>query len=1077
MTPVWKARALVAVSLFAFNCSRNLELPDPPGPPTPGTLQGRLVIAQPGTSTRSPAAKAVVQLLASSAGTLADDNGNFLVEGITKEAGTVLLRFDGDGDGQFEKQKSLTLQALKAGPGRNINLGEVLLGENAQLRGKALRADVTTGTGHAGSVVFVPESPFASITADDGSFLLGELPEGEVRIGVYRQGYETVGLDTINLSSGQELTLKTLSLQAAPASMPTPGSLKGKVVLLQEGDVTTVGVNLRALSGQITPINLAADGTFSFNGLAAGLYELTISKDSFRTARINNLLVNANETTDVGDIALATGNDLPTSPTDGGTLSDGGTLIAGSAPVALAPLHSVGAVGKTVRLDGSRSTNPTGGSLVYQWTQVPALGEPTVALSANHSLLASTPTFTAPSTPVQLHFSLVVTNEQGLDSAPVNLVVEIVDPPVALVHPAQVVMLPDAGVVLDGTMSDDTTGSQLTYQWSVTAGPLTLEALPNSNLQAAQVMLRSSPNEGGGEVTLRVSNGLLSSEPFHVPVLVQQNPLGGLLKVAVNPVLFSSPGATVTLSATVSGADPQSGLQLTYQWTQTSGTPLPLIGDQTDSAAFVAPTTEQQLTFTVDVLQGDSHASAQVTVFVVDNQPPVLLASEPIDASASVASPFSVWAAFDEALEPASVTTASAQIRDNQVAVPADVEWQAATKRLTVVPHAPLTVGHTYELLINGVTDASAQKNPFPRKSILFNVRAPLYDSWVSPGTYAVEPRPAVAVTFARTWVLGRKPGGFCADFAMQDPALFYVDSVNTRGSLAEYFTAPNSASCLSFPVTQRRAVAVGNDVYGFLGLGPPSFLYLDTVASVDTYDGTSALGALVTDGSALASALIPSAANPELTWRTAVNNTFINGPSSTVDNTVQYLATNEGASGAMAGARRLVTGIALTNGSLRIFESVNNGPWASLTQAQPTVGVAAMRSAYAGATAVVCMTHDVSGNRTLSCLTRTATDWSSYPDVAQSVPSDGFDVVSRGSTVWVAYSVAGQVRVKMIDLAAAAPGFSIVSGPSGGSSWNNSPSCTATRPEMSARADGLWVTWQELCSANNWEVRLSKMY
>ncbi len=178
-----------------------------------------------------------------------------------------------------------------------------------------------------------------------------------------------------------------------------------------------------------------------------------------------------------------------------------------------------------------------------------------------------------------------------------------------------------------------------------------------------------------------------------------------------------------------------------------------------------------------------------------------------------------------------------------------------------------------------------------------------------------------------------------------------------------------------------------------------------------------------------------------------------------------------------MTATRRLATGIAMTNSSLRIFESVNNGPWASLTEAQPTSSVAAMRSAYAGATPVVCVTHDVAGNRTLSCLTRNSSGWNNYPDVAQSVPSDGFDVVSRGTTVWVAYSVAGQVRIKMMDLAAAAPGFSIVSGPSSGSSWNNDPLCTATRPEMSARADGLWVTWQERCSANSWEVRLAKMY
>jgi chitinase len=83
--------------------------------------------------------------------------------------------------------------------------------------------------------------------------------------------------------------------------------------------------------------------------------------------------------------------------------------------------------GDTVTLDGHRSSDPSGGTLTYKWTQISG---PKVSLDDPTSV---NPTFTAPETEVQenIIFQLVVTNEQGEKSKPdsVMITVDPVDSP------------------------------------------------------------------------------------------------------------------------------------------------------------------------------------------------------------------------------------------------------------------------------------------------------------------------------------------------------------------------------------------------------------------------------------------------------------------------------------------------------------------------------------------------------------------------------------------------------------------------------------------------------------------------
>lgn len=77
--------------------------------------------------------------------------------------------------------------------------------------------------------------------------------------------------------------------------------------------------------------------------------------------------------------------------------------------------------GNEVQLDGSGSSDPSGGSLTYQWVQTSG---PSVILNNPTSV---NPTFTAPNTEVRetIVFDLVVINENGIDSEPDSVTITV----------------------------------------------------------------------------------------------------------------------------------------------------------------------------------------------------------------------------------------------------------------------------------------------------------------------------------------------------------------------------------------------------------------------------------------------------------------------------------------------------------------------------------------------------------------------------------------------------------------------------------------------------------------------------
>ena len=281
-----------------------------------------------------------------------------------------------------------------------------------------------------------------------------------------------------------------------------------------------------------------------------------------------------------------------------------GTPPSGNQPpvAAAGPAQTVPG-GSTVQLDGAGSSDVNGDPLTYQWTQT--AGTP-VTLSSN---TASRPTFTAPGGPSTVTFRLVV-NDGQVNSTPSTVTITVTNqPPVAAAGPAQTVPV-GATVQLDGAGSSDVNGDPLTYQWTQTAGtPVTL-----SNNTASRPTFTAPASPATLTFRLVVNDGKVSSTPSTVTVTVTGGP-------NQPPVAAAGPAQTVPVGATVqldgAGSSDVNGDPLTYQWTQTAGTPVTLSNNTASRPTFTAPASPATLTFQLVVNDGQVTSTPSTVTITV----------------------------------------------------------------------------------------------------------------------------------------------------------------------------------------------------------------------------------------------------------------------------------------------------------------------------------------------------------------------------------------------------------------------------------------------------------------------------
>ena len=175
-------------------------------------------------------------------------------------------------------------------------------------------------------------------------------------------------------------------------------------------------------------------------------------------------------------------------------------------------------------------------------------------------------------------------------------------------------------VTLDGSRSSDPNRDPLTYSWSQTAGP----SVTLSNATAANpsfIAPAAQPASQTLRFSLVVSDGQLSSPPdtvdIRIPGTLNNPPTANAgLDIAV------SPGGGVTLDG--SGSSDPDGQLLTYQWTQTGGTPVTLSSATAVRPTFVVPSNAPEgtaITFQLVVSDGTDTSLPDTIVVNVSTIP------------------------------------------------------------------------------------------------------------------------------------------------------------------------------------------------------------------------------------------------------------------------------------------------------------------------------------------------------------------------------------------------------------------------------------------------------------------------
>lgn len=267
--------------------------------------------------------------------------------------------------------------------------------------------------------------------------------------------------------------------------------------------------------------------------------------------------------------------------------------------------------GAKVVLSGLMSFDPdTDDKITYKWEQVSGK---TVEINNVSEAIA---TFVAPEEDAELVFRLTVKDSAGLSSSDETIVLVrggTNRAPIANAGPDQTVRI-GSTVYLNGGLSYDEDGDQLTYEWIQKSGVFT--TIYDSTSVIANF---KAPNtEAKLEFSLIVFDGKAYSEPDSVVINVKDI-LNNSPVANAGDDQTVSPGSVVVLNG-LKSSDPD-GDPLSYIWFQKSGTPVIISGYNNSIAQFIAPETEGELVIGLIVNDGKTNSVPdEVKIYVQSSE-------------------------------------------------------------------------------------------------------------------------------------------------------------------------------------------------------------------------------------------------------------------------------------------------------------------------------------------------------------------------------------------------------------------------------------------------------------------------
>ncbi len=294
------------------------------------------------------------------------------------------------------------------------------------------------------------------------------------------------------------------------------------------------------------------------------------------------------------------------------------TVQANRAPAANAGAGQTMAVGGTVTLDGSGSSDPDGDDLTYAWSFVAVPPGSTAQLS---DAAAIKPTFVI-DRPGDYTLQLVVDDGKA-SSLPAQVTISTLNtPPVAVARLNQAVRVGQTAQ-LDGSASSDVDGDPLTFRWTLTSQPAGSTAI----LSDSATVTPTLPIDKAGQYTVEliVNDGTEDSTPTPLIISTENTP----------PVAHAGSDRKIALQAEVvldgSASMDIDGDTLSFLWS--------LIGKPANSTASLSDPSLVKPKFTADlpgdyvaqliVNDGKANSAPASVILTTENTKPVANAGTP----------------------------------------------------------------------------------------------------------------------------------------------------------------------------------------------------------------------------------------------------------------------------------------------------------------------------------------------------------------------------------------------------------------------------------------------------------------